>query len=492
MQRHRSTFLIIGILILFSVASFAGTKNLYRLGHRPMVTHGVDSEEALRTFVEHHAEEIKAGFTYGGFSDLYEPFMKQFAVSEIMVESFPAFDPKSETAPVHIEWMMFRSSDGNVKIAKDLDWKVRKEEKVFRFTVVTNCRDYDFMIPAKCANITLVGEKSSRAVCDIKVSPAKVKLGAPFTVDMSDSKCVDTLKARVIASDGTVAATGELTADNPTWEVTLDKSGDYTVEGTPLNPMGEEGNACTATVHVNFPPVCDLKVTPQRGYVGNPFTLDASGSSDPDGEVVKAEFTLKNNAGEILESIPAEEKPFSVEKVFKKSGRFTVTANVTDDMGDSTGNCETAVEVEKRFYALVEGGPMVVRGSYSTYLFARFGFLYMLIPDSLDLIVSAGPGLALVDAPFKTFFMGDVVLNARFNKFFLGGGLGFTTKVKDWEFDEHQDWNGGLNLVLQTGVEVIRNFNARGSLFFEFQMPLHDSLKVKDYHMFLLGFRYIF
>jgi len=492
MRRHRSAFLIIGILILFSVASFAGTKNLYRLGHRPMLGHGVDTEEALREFVQNHAEEIKAGFTYGGFSDLFEPFMKQFSVSELRMESYPAFDPKSGEAPVHIEWMMFRSSDGNIKIAKDLAWKIRKAEKVYRFTMVTNCQDYDFIIPAKCANITLVGTKVSRAVCNLKVSPAKVKLGAPFTVDMSDSKCVETLKARVVGPDGSVAAEGELTASEPTWTVNLDKSGDYTVEGVPVNANGEEGAKCTAQVHVNFPPVCDLKVTPQRSYVGRPFTLDASGSSDPDGEVTAAEFGIKNSDGEVLETLPAPQKPFSVEKTFKKSGRFTVTAKVTDDMGDFADNCESAIEVEKRFYGLVEAGPMLVRGSYSTYLFARFGFLYMLIPDSLDLIVSVGPALKLVDAPFKSFFMGNILLNARMQKFFLGGGLGFTTKVKDWEFDEHPDWTGGLNLVLQTGVEVMRSFNSRGSIFFEFQMPMHDSLKVKDYHMFLLGFRYIF
>jgi len=492
MRRHRSAFLIIGILILFSVTSFAGTKNLYRLGHRPMVSHGVDSEEALREFVQNHAEEIKAGFTYGGFSDLYEPFMKQFSVTEIRTEAFPAFDPKSGEAPVHIEWMMFRSSDGNIKVAKDLNWKVRKEEKVFRFTMVTNGQDYDFIIPAKCANITLVGTKATRAVCKLKVYPAKVKLGAPFTVDMSESEYVDTLRAKVIAADGTVAASGEMTADNPTWSVTIDKSGDYTVEGVPVNANGEEGAACSANVHVNFPPVCDLKVTPQRGYVGRPFTMDASGSSDPDGEVTAVEFGIKDGNGELLETVPAPGKPFTVDKVFKKSGRFNVTAKVTDDMGDFADNCESTVEVEKRFYALLEGGPMLVRGSYSSYLFARLGFLYMLVPDSLDLIVSVGPGLALVDDPFKTFIMGNVVLNAKFNKFFLGGGLGYTSTVKDYEFDEKPDWTSGLNLVLQTGIEVIRKFNARGSIFFEFQMPLHDSLELKDYHMFLLGFRYIF
>lgn len=492
MRRHRSVLLIIGILILFSVASFAATKNLYRLGHRPMIAHSVDSEEALREFIQNHAEEIKAGFTYGGFEDLYEPFMQQITVSELKSESFPAFDPKSGEAPVHIEWMMFRSSDGNIKVAKDLNWKVRKEEKVYRFTMVTNCQDYDFIIPAKCANITLVGTKASRAICNLKVSPAKVKLGDPFTVDMSESKCVDTLKARVVAPDGSVAAEGELTADNPTWTVKLDKSGDYSVQCVPVNANGEEGAVCSAEVHVNFPPVCDLKVDPQRGYIGRPFVLDASGSSDPDGEVTAAEFMIKNKDGEVLETVPAPGKPFSVEKIFKKSGRFNVTAKVTDDMGDFADNCESAVEVEKRFYALVEAGPGLARGTYSGYLFARFGFLYMLIPDALDLIVSAGPGIALTGEPFKSFFMGDVVLNARFNKFFLGGGLAYTSTIKDYEFDEKPDWTSGLNLVLQTGIEVIRKFNARGSIFLEFQMPLHDSLKVKDYHFFLLGFRYIF
>ncbi len=492
MRRHRSAFLIIGVLIVFSVASFAATKNLYRLGHRPMIATGVDSEEALREFIQNHAEDIRAGFTYGGFSDLYEPFMQQVAVSELKAESFPAFDPKSGETPVHVDWMMFRSSDGNVKVARDLNWKVRVDEKVYRFVMVTNCQDYDFIIPAKCANITLLGTKASRAICNLQVSPAKVKLGEPFTVDMSESKCVDKLKVRVLAADGSVAAEGEMTPDNPTWAVNLEKSGDYTVEGVPLNVNGEEGAACSASVHVNFPPVCDLKISPQRGYIGKPFTLDASGSSDPDGEVTGAEFIVKNKDGEVLETIPATAAPFTVEKVFKKSGRFNVTAKVTDDLGDFADNCESTVEVEKRFYALVEGGPGLARGTYSGYLFARFGFLYMLIPDALDLIVSAGPGIALTGEPFKSFFMGDVVLNAKINKFFLGGGLAYTSTIKDYEFDEKPDWTSGLNLVLQTGIEVIRKFNSRGSIFLEFQMPMHDSLKLKDYHLFLLGFRYIF
>ena len=49
--------------------------------------------------------------------------------------------------------------------------------------------------------------------------------------------------------------------------------------------------ACVSSVKVaiNFPPICKLWTScmPCEDYVGRPITFDASGSSDPDGKIVK-------------------------------------------------------------------------------------------------------------------------------------------------------------------------------------------------------------
>ncbi len=412
MLKKKPVVVFAGLLFLFSLASFAAGTDLYNLNRRPFVKGGAENEQNLRELLLKNADDLKAGFERAGMVELFEPFMTQLAEAEIAIEVIPAFDRKSGEDPMHVQWMLFRSSNGSIKVLEDVNWKVRRDEKVFRLTVKHNCRDYHFLVPDRCVNVSLMAHSASRAVCVINVSPDKVDFGEPFAIDMSNSICVDVLKVKVFDADGKVVKEGEIKASDPTMTITLDESGDFTIEAVPYNVEGVEGDACTAKVHVNFPPI-----------------------------------------------------PEPVEPV---------------------------VEAEKRFYGVLEAGPMVVRGTYSGYLFARFGFMYKIVPDSLDLVVSAGPALTLTGAPFKSFLMGNVLLNYNINKFFLGGGLAYTTQVKDFEYDERPDWNAGLNLVLQAGHEIMRWLNSRSSIFVEFQMPMHDSLNVSKYHMFLLGFRYNF
>jgi len=46
-------------------------------------------------------------------------------------------------------------------------------------------------------------------------------------------------------------------------------------------------------------------------YVNKPIALDASGSSDPDGKVVKADFTITDQAGNPVDKFMADAAPFS-------------------------------------------------------------------------------------------------------------------------------------------------------------------------------------
>ncbi len=101
----------------------------------------------------------------------------------------------------------------------------------------------------------------------------------------------------------------------------------YTVALTVTDPYGNVSLPATRVVTVlppNVPPVAAIALTPQAADVPATFTLNGSGSSDPDGALVSYAWSFSDGstaAGAV------------VGKTFADPGLYTATLTVTDDDG---------------------------------------------------------------------------------------------------------------------------------------------------------------
>ncbi len=488
MKNKKLIFFVVGFLIVCSLSTFAETTKLKRIGQYTFVRirGEVPTQDVMKRLVERYAEDIKTGFDLAGAGDLYLPFMAQLKGETFEEKSLPAGD--------QLKWMLFRSQ-GKVKVAQDIEWAGRAPLEVFAFDVEKDDKAYEFVMPRPCGNIALRSITAREvpvppAVCALVVSPAKVNLKDIVTVDMSGSQYATSMEVEVIGSDGLKVATHAFTPEAAKKQTSFDRPGVYTFKGRAMSGTGVASTSpCEATVIVNGPPTCALTTSclPCEDYVGKPVTFDASGSADPDGTVVKADFAITDPAGNPVDKFMDGEAPFVWDKVFDKPGSYVATVVVTDDFGAVSEPCRVALDVtQKRLAFLIEGGPGVLHGTYTAMLWARAGLLYKIVPDSLDFILSFGGGLPMQGEPWTAFVMGNALLNVHAGPAFLAGGVGFSTK-------DQTTRKSGIDLVGEVGVDLFKVNSSVGSLLFELRAPvLTSDRSFEEQHKLLLGFRYIF
>ncbi len=489
MKSKKLVFLVVGLLIALTISSWAETKKITEMGRFPFarVRGSVPSQDVMKMLVTRYAADLKYGFEQAGYPDLYEPFLAQLNAA--------SFTEKSVPVGTVFPWMLFRSK-GKIQVVKDVEWAGKAPLDVYSFTVNKDYKNYEFVMPRPCGNVALLSitEAIPPAVCDLKVSPAKLNVNEAVNIDMSGSQFATSMEVSVYDGAGALITTQALTPDNAKWQTKFDKPGDYVFKAKVANQRGEvTGPACEAKVHVNFPPVCKLTITCTecKDYVGKPVMFDASGSSDPDGQIVKANFEVMDAKGAVIDSFMDTQAPFTWEKVFDKPGDYVVAVTVFDDMGIAAGGsepCRIPFNVtQKRLFFLVEGGPGLLRGTYTTMIWARIGLLYKIVPDTLDFVLAVGPGVPLQGSPWTTFVMGNALLSLHAGPAYIAGGLGFSTK-------EQETRKGGLDLVGQVGIDLFKTSNnAVGSILGELRAPITPSGRTFDEsHKLLLGFRYIF
>jgi len=485
MRSKKLTILIVAVLVLFCLSTFAETKKLKQIGRYTLVRikGEVPTEEVMKTLLDKYAGDIKYGFDQAGYGDLYLPFMDQLKTS--------TFEEKELAVGDTLMWMLFRSM-GKVKIVEDVEWAGKEPLPVFSFMVKKNFKHYEFIMPKPCGNISLRGveEIIPMAICDIKVDPAKANINDPISIDMSGTQHAKSMEIEIYGPDAAKVATQTLTPDNPKWQTKFDTPGEYTFKAKAINFEDKASeNPCEAMTYINFPPECNLwtSCSPCKNFVGRPITIDASNSSDPDGEVVKADFDITDEAGSSVDTYSDSSKPFSWEKIFMKEGVYSITAVVTDDFGATSQPCKLDVEVtRKKSFFIVEGGPLLARGSHGPYLAALLGGNFWLVPDVLDFTISGGGAIALKGEPWKSFFLAKALLNVHSGPAFFGAGVGFNTQVKETR-DESD-----VFLVASVGFDVFNNWISKGALFVEGHGPVGSGRSFSDHHRILLGFRMYF
>ncbi|OGD17918.1 MAG: hypothetical protein A2W03_17990 [Candidatus Aminicenantes bacterium RBG_16_63_16] len=481
MRNKKLVVLVALLLVIMTASGFAQTKKLKSIGHYTLVRirGNVPTQEVMKRLVDRYSADIKQGFDLADASDLYLPFMDQLKGAKFEEKSLPVGDK--------LIWMLFRSG-GKVKVVRDVEWAGKKPLDVFVFNVEKDFKKYEVVMPRPCGNISLrsiTDLELPLATCAITVSPAKVNLKDPVTVDVSGTQGAKSIEVSAVAADGTKAWSQTLTPDAPRAKATFDKPGAYTFKASAINAQNRPStNPCQATVVVNAPPVCALK-TPCVScidYVKKPIALDASGSSDPDGKVVKADFTISDQSGNPVDKYMAGAEPFIWNKTFMTAGSYAVSVVVTDDFGAVSEPCRVVLDVTriKRDYFSVGGGPLVARGTYTSYLFAQVDYFRWITPNKWDFTLAAGGALVLRDAPWKSFFLADALIHYHPSAFFFGAGVGVSTAIKE-------SLGTVFELVGDIGIDVFKTEASFGSLIFQFRWPAGKD--ISDNHKFSLGFR---
>lgn len=484
MKTYKAILLVLLVVAFFTLDAYAQTKKLTQIGQYTFarVRGRIPTVEVMKMLVDRYAGDIKYGFDLAGAGDLYLPFLEQLKTATFEEAELPVGDK--------LMWMLFRSR-GKVKVVMDIEWAGKKPLEVFLFHVTKDYKKYEFVMPRPCGNIALrsVTEMVPAAICALTVSPARVNLKDLVTVDMSGSEHAKSMQVEVIGPAGAVISTRTLTPDSPKWQTSFDQPGNYTFRGKAFNPKDEVStNPCEAKVTVNAPPTCSLTTSclPCKDYVGKPISIDASGSSDPDGQVARADFEITDASGNVVDKFMDTQAPFVWDKIFDKPGVYTISLVVTDDFGAVSEPCRVSLEVtQKRSFVAISGGPFFARGSHGPYLFAKVGWFYWLAPYNVDLVISGGGALSLKGEPWKSIFLADALVNYHAGDFFIGGGAGFTTAVKEGR-------EADFDLVGNVGFDVFKTDVSRGALSFDVRWPIGSGRSFSKNHKYALGFRILF
>jgi len=466
--------IVVCILALSVITSYAETKKLKQIGRYTLVRikGDVPTSEVMKTLVDRYAGDIKYGFDMAGYGDLFLPFLEQLK-DESFKESVLEIGDK-------LVWMLFRSHGAG-----------KKPIPIFSFIVKKDYKQYEIIMPRACGNISLrkVEEVIPPAICDIVVDPIKANINDPISVDMSGSQHAKLMEVEVVGPDGTIISTKSLTPESPKWQTKLSDPGEYVFSAKVTNFEGKiSAEPCEAKTYINFPPICKLWTSCLlcENFVGRPITCDASNSTDPDGEIVKAYFEIKDLEGNVIDTYSDTSIPFAWEKIFEIPGSYSITAVVTDDFGAISKPENIEIEVtQKKMFFLAETGPFLARGSHGPFAGARLGVMYKLIPDTLDFVVSGGGSLALKDEPWTSFFMANVLMNVHTGPVFFGAGAGFTTKVKESR-------KADAEIIGNVGFDLFNNYTLAGQLLFETRIPIGEGRSFADNHKLFFGFRLLF
>jgi hypothetical protein len=334
--------------------------------------------------------------------------------------------------------------------------------------------------------------KVEDAVCELKVTPEKANINEIIFVDMGGSQHAQSMELEVFNPEGTQIETKKLSPDSAQWKTAFDKPGEYAFKGKAFNVQGKASETpCEAKVYINFPPTSKLECKPTQDYVKKPIAFDASGSTDSDGQVVKVEFTVSDEAGNVVDRFTDSEKPFAWQKTFEKEGLYTIAALATDDFGGLSEPARVSVMINpkkpSKTLFLADAGALAARGggTYVSYAALRVGFVYKIIPKKLDFVLGGGGGYISKMPGWKYFYIVDALFNYHFGPVFIGVGAGVTTKSKDTPNYSYGE------AIANLGFDLFRKVNTSGSIFFEGRGPVANISFQKNYRL-MLGFRFIF
>jgi hypothetical protein len=367
---------------------------------------------------------------------------------------------------------MASRKNGKPRLLRDVLWAGPRPIDAYTFEFSSECQRYRALVPKVCGNFWI--EDLGRDTSDPKCAPARprpvvslrgasetcVTQPVEFTVSVQnppdDNKVTLFVNGKELVSDRLSAGGFRFTFPGAR------EPGRYEIKAV------SGGETSTTSVEVKpCTPTCGLTVTPQPPRVGQPVTIDASGSRVAPGvrggiKSVRAEI-LKD--GKVVSSYEMAAPNFvRSDATFKKGGIHTVRAVVTDEHGQVSENtCQAEVDVV--------GGPPIFAGAYfgkerlvhdhdvrenpvddgnpqHTLCAEHVGFqvgYQPMIGEKLQGELAVGYKIDLEGEAHSSLFA-DGAVNYLFGSGFLGAGL-------TW-WDIFQDDTRSLGILVQGGFDV--------------------------------------
>ncbi len=466
--------LVLALAIVFPVMA---TTKIMRLGPHPFYKSKHLTPQDLYKIAIDFAGDVKIGFEEAGYGDLYLPFLDQLKNAKV---------EEGELQPgTHIEWMLFRKHK-KVSVIKDAVWAGRKPMKVYKVTIYHDLKAYHFIVPLICGNISLQSvEELPAPICALSVSPSRVEINNPVTLDLCGSQ--NWVKGVVkVMKDGTEVAKVDATTSNCKVSYTATEPGNYTFSATVYDEHGfASSNGCTASVEYwkNQPPVCDLKVSPTTVLAGEEITLDASGSSDPEGKLIGVKFIIKDDKGNVVVEKTITEPPYVYRIKPTKAGSFVAVVIAEDDHHVTSASCQKAYEVLKRGFFVVETG-ILSQSDPRLFVPLRAGYEYRV---NYNWRVTG-----LVGYNFKVKKMyeqedygnpitADLLFSYHPTNYYFGLGVGAWIVSGDNKGD----------IIGKVGYGFYSTRTTEASLFFEGRLPFVESKKSGEVRLlFGIGVRF--
>jgi hypothetical protein len=129
-----------------------------RLGANPFYRPALSSEADLKNLVKTRSADLKAGFAKAGYPELYPAFMEQFPAAKI--------DSVTVGYGETFAWIVFKKkATGQVSVLKDATWRGPVAFEAYRFTIDSDGKRHEFVVPYACGNVALrsVAAISARA-----------------------------------------------------------------------------------------------------------------------------------------------------------------------------------------------------------------------------------------------------------------------------------------------------------------------------------------
>ena len=192
------------------------------------------------------AGDVKMGFEEAGNGELVFAFLEQIQSADVQTVELNPGDG--------LQWMLFKRGR-KVFVKKDVVWEGKKPVTAYTFTIYRDGKLYTFVVPKICGNISLRNTSEVPVpACALNVAPAEVVLGGPVKIDMCGSQNYTKITVMVTDAAGAVVKTMDLTPENCSAELTLDKVGEYQVNAVVEGQYAMKAtNPCEAVVKVMEP-----------------------------------------------------------------------------------------------------------------------------------------------------------------------------------------------------------------------------------------------
>jgi len=140
--------LLLGLTFGFLPLQVQAATKIFKLGTNPFYKVKNLQAEQVYSIVKKLEKNVKIGFKKAGAEDLFNPYMDQLQSAKLeTVEIQPG-----ET----LQWMLYKKNK-KVRVLKNATWAGKKPFKAYNFVLQHNDKNYEFIFPAACLNISLKG-----------------------------------------------------------------------------------------------------------------------------------------------------------------------------------------------------------------------------------------------------------------------------------------------------------------------------------------------